>query len=269
MWYVLWACSPVMLEEPSVSCEDTVLEEVDTEENVEDTAEEQEDIEEPEEELIWQEATLEILSPEPSAFIPLGEEYLFEAIILDSAGEELEFSEIEWSSSVDSAWSYTSDSFQDELSAGQHAITAQARLPNGDRLSYVVGGVLVQHPNAGIYAGTTSIDITINNPTPLIVSCSGGVTLTVEPSGEIGLGEGDCIVNINGGDIPSTYIFDLEIDETDVGGSAALDLWLIQQEFPLVGTIGNGELTATWSDSILGGYLDVAGTLDLTRVSLY
>ena len=49
-----------------------------------------------------------------------------------------------------------------------------------------MGSVLVQHPNAGVYSGTTSIDVTINNDTPMCKR-SGGVTVTIDPSGETGL----------------------------------------------------------------------------------
>jgi hypothetical protein len=266
MLLLLWACSPVTIDKEPTICEE-VVETEDTDEildTAEDTDNEQEELD-----LIWSQATLEVLSPEAAAFVALGEETLFDAVILDEEGNELVFTDIEWSTSEDNSWQYTANSFYDTLIAGRHAITAQARLPNGDRLTYVVGGVLVQHPNAGIYAGTTSIDVTINYDTPIIVSCSGGVTVTVDPTGEMGIGEGDCIVNINGGDIPSTYIFDLEIEENNVGGTAALDLWLIQQQFDLVGTVAQGELTATWSDVLFNGYIEVSGTLNLTRVSLY
>ena len=59
-------------------------------------------------------------------------------------------------------WEETGDSLEAELPVGEQVITANARLPNGDRLSYAIGGILVQHPDAGTYVGTTSIDLTIN-----------------------------------------------------------------------------------------------------------
>ena len=275
--FLFWACNPVTLDSKNTSlceCEasDTGVEEEDTGEleEIEPSGEpEEEPVEEPEEDQIWDEATLEILSPQPAEFIELGTETLFEAVILDTEGNSLDFTEIEWSSSEDVSWEAMGDSFYDLLDVGQHAITAQAHLPNGDRLSYVVGGVLVQHPNAGVYSGTTSIDVTINNSTPIVVSCSGGVTVTINAAGEIGTGEGDCIVNINGNDIPSTYFFDLEIEDNTVGGVAILDLWLIQQSFPIEGTVENGELNASWSDSVLGNYIGVDGVLNLSRVSLH
>lgn len=257
-------------EEDSSIAEDTDITE-EEEEPIEGEAEEEDEPEiDPQEELdlIWGNATLEVLSPEPAAFLPLGEEALFEAIVFDENGDELDFSEIEWSSSVDSSWAATGSSFFDYLDVGRHNLTAQAHLPNGDRLSYVVGGVLVQHPNAGVYSGTTSIDVTINSDTPIVVSCSGGVTIAIDPTGEAGTGEGDCIVNINGNDIPSTYYFELQIEDNIVGGAAILDLWLIQQSFPIEGTIENGELNASWSDSVLAGWVDVDGALNLSRVSL-
>jgi hypothetical protein len=269
LMFLFFGCSPTILDDQKLAICDTG--ELDETAVHQDTAEPEEDTSEPEEDtadLLWSEAQLVLLSPEPSAYIALGENHLFEAAILDVDGNDLEFTEIAWSSSIDSDWTAVDNSFEDTLSAGRHTITAEARLPNGDRLSHAVGGVLVQHPDAGIYAGTTSIDLTIDYSPPIIVSCSGGVTLTVQPDGEIGYGEGECIVNINGGDIPSTYAFDLEIFEGDLTGSASLDLWLIQQAFPLTGNIGNGEITAEWADTVLG-FIDVVGSMNLSRVSLY
>ena len=31
----------------------------------------------------------------------------------------------------------------------------------------------------------------------------------------------------------STYVFELEIEENTIGGTATVDLWLIQQSFPM------------------------------------
>ena len=274
MWYFFWACNPVVIEsEKNSICEcegdnENIESDVGDPEEEDPSTDPEDPIEDPDEDLIWSEASLQVLSPEPATFLPLGEEALFEAIVLDDNGNELDFTTIEWSSSQDLSWEGTGNSFYDVLEVGRHNIMAQAHLPNGDRLSYVVGGVLVQHPNAGVYSGTTSIDVTINNDTPIIVSCSGGVTVAIDPTGENGTGEGECIGNINGQDIPSTYIFELEIEDNTIGGTATVDLWLIQQSFPIEGTVENGELNAYWSDSVLGGWVDVDGELNLSRVSL-
>ena len=273
--YLLWACNDSVTLGTTASTDDCACtEEIpleDTaEEEVEEPLDEEEPVVDPQEELdaIWSTATLEVLSPEPAEFLPLGEETLFSAMIVDENGEEMDFTEIEWSSSVALGWEGLGNNFYDILDVGRHNITAEAELPNGDRLSYVIGGVLVQHPNAGIYSGTTSIDVTINNDTPIVVSCSGGVTVAIDAVGEEGSGEGDCIVNINGQDIPSTYYFELEIEDNIVGGTAILDLWLIQQSFPIQGTIEDGELNASWSDTVLGNWVGVDGALNLSRVSL-
>jgi hypothetical protein len=272
MLFLILGCSPVSIDDETLEpCLDTgVLADLnDNSESDEENSEEDLD-EEDSEELQWKEATLSVLSPEPSAFINMEEEYLFEAVIQDPNGNDLDFTEIEWQSSVDSNWNPVGQNFQDTLSVGQHTITAHAALPNGDRLTYAVGGVLVQHPDAGIYAGTTTIDNTINNDTTF--SCSGGITITVQADGEKGTGEAECIMSFNGNDIPSNYNFELDISDGIVDGTAALDLLLIQQNFPLTGSIDNGELEATWTTSVslfLIGDIEISGSMELSRVSLY
>ena len=45
-------------------------------------------------------------------------------------------------------------------SVGTHTILAQTELPNGDRLAYAIGGVWVQHEDAGTYSGEFQVDFT-------------------------------------------------------------------------------------------------------------
>ena len=225
---------------------------------------------EPELDEVWSDAQLVVISPEPSSFHPINEPTQFEALIVDENGNQLEFEDINWQTNADSNWTITGDAVESELPVGEQVITANAYLPNGDRLSYAVGGILVQHPNTGTYVGTTSIDLTINTQEQgFVVSCAGSATVSVDQMGEYGNGDSSCILSINGSDIESTYLFELLIDDTTVSGEAIVDLWLIQQGFELTGVIENGELSGTWAESVLGGYLDIAGEISLERVSIY
>ena len=274
---LIWlACAPVTLKdtnEGSFDEDDTssLSDTGDSNNPSEDTAEPTEtDDSNEEDDEIWSNAQLVVISPEPSSLYPLNEFTQFEAEIIDENGDRLDFEDITWQTNVESDWTVTGDSVEAELPVGEQVVTASARLPNGDRLSYAVGGILVQHPDAGTYVGTTSIDLTINaQDQSYVVSCAGSATVSVDQMGEYGSGDSSCILSINGNDIESTYLFDLVVDEGDVTGEAIVDLWLIQQGFDFVGAIGEGELTGSWAESVLGGYLDIAGDISLERVSIY
>ena len=138
-------------------------------EEVQDSAvvlEPSEPAEEPEDFSMWENATLRIVSPLPAQRIGIGEEQEFVATLLNNEGEELSLEEvdIQWTSDLDESWSFDEFSFSDaNLSAGVHLIEAQAVLPNDNRLTYALGGIKVQHPYAGTYSGTTTIDATITD----------------------------------------------------------------------------------------------------------
>lgn len=266
VWILFLACNSETKEVESLICEDTGIEEGSVQDtSVEDTAEEivPEDTQ-------WDDAILEILSPQ-SGFVPLGESVEFEARVRSPDGSNLDFQDISWSTDQDPAWTGTGTNFTDDtLPAGLHTLSTFAELPNGDRLGYAIGGLLVQHPDAGIYAGTTSIisNFTSFDGTPIIVTCAGAVTITVNMEGDYASGSSTCIMNILGSDQETFYDFEIDVDNGVLSGVAIADLFIIGWDFELEGTIGSGQLSATWSDDVFGlGQID--GSMDLERVSLY
>jgi hypothetical protein len=231
----------------------------------------EEDGEEEEEEIIeedWDTASLVIISPLSGGFIPLGEPADFVAEIRDGEGELIDWDAISWSSSVDNDWAPEGADFQDsDLSVGRHNLLAQTTLPNGDRLAYSVGAVLVQHEDAGTYVGDANIDLTADyDGTPVTMTCIGAVTLFIDAEGEHGSGETSCTLALLGYDMDVLHIFNLDIDEGDVSGSIAADFSWFDYAFDTNGEVGGGYLGATWADSVFG-YADIAGELDLTRIS--
>ena len=119
---------------------------------------------EEEAEFDYSNATLRIVQPKSGTFVPYNEISNFEAELLDKDGNILELDDVNWSSSVDTAWDPTGRSFDDDsLDVGLHDLTAQIELPNGDRLAYSVGGVLVQSVWAGTYVGTFIADVQYYN----------------------------------------------------------------------------------------------------------
>ncbi|MEC7983879.1 MAG: hypothetical protein VX278_01870 [Myxococcota bacterium] len=226
--------------------------------------------EEPAEDFsMWENAALEILSPAAGLVIELDAPQIFEAAVLDSDGEPMEWDDITWTTDVSEEWTFDGASFEDNtLPAGQHTFRAETILPNGDRLVYALGGIKVQHPFAGTYSGTTTINATfpVGGGNTTTVSCAGAATLTVNLEGTAATGSSACILNLLGTDQETYYNFEVEISETTLGGLAIADLGITQRDFPLTGEIDEETMTATWADTVYG-FIEVDGAFDLQRVS--
>lgn len=238
---------------------------------LEPTSEPSEPAEEPEDFSIWEDATLRIVSPLPAQRIGIGEDQEFLATLVNQEGEELPLEEVDlqWTSDIDESWSFGDFSFTDAtLSPGTHVIEAQAILPSNDRLTYALGGIKVQHPYAGTYSGTTTINATITdwNGNETVVSCAGAATLVVNLEGTKATGSSACILQLFGQAQETSYEFDIDINESDLSGLAIADFVIAQRDFPLTGTISENTMSASWADTVYGT-IDVEGQLDLEKVS--
>ena len=239
-----------------------------TADETDDTLEEEE---EEEDFSMYDGATLVIISPESGDFLPWDEEAEFEAVIFDADGAPLPFEEITWTSNADNTWAKLGKEFDDDsLDVGPHAITAVADLPNGSRLAYTVGGVLVQHESAGIYTGDMNVGVTVEwEGTPIGTSCIGGATIIVDAYGETASGESTCTINLlSYAEFDLRHEFEFEIDEETIDGEALIAFELIGFDLPFAseGAIGDGDLLATWGGNMLG-LADIEGELDVGRVS--
>ncbi len=216
----------------------------------------------------WDGAWMEVISPSSGDFLPLDEDADFEAIVYFADGTEADFEDIQWRSDIDEGWELLGSFVEDDsLDVGKHAITAEADLPNGDRLVYTMGGILVQHEDAGTYVGNVKVDVTVSyDGTDYSAGCTGAVTLIVDVYGESAEGESTCTLSLLGYDQDTSYGFDLEVDDGDVSGAAEVDLSLFAYDFDLSGDVGDGELSGSWDDDIFG-YVGVAGELSATRIS--
>lgn len=219
-----------------------------------------------EEELdaLWGEAELQILSPLSGEFIPLEEEGHFEAVVVDAEGEPMDFEEITWSTDVDEEWSVSGAMFdQGDLEVGTHAFTAVALLPNGDRLRYTVGGVLVQSSYAGTYAGTLSINTEIQG---YQIGCSGASTLLIDPTGETLVGGAGCNISLQGFDIDLNFNIDAENDEGDIEGFSAVDIFGFEYPLEMTGEVTpEGDLLGGFDGEVAGGAF--SGELSAVRIS--
>lgn len=216
---------------------------------------------------LWDGARLVIDSPQSGAFLPLGSESEFKATVYDKDGNATDFDEVDWASDKDTAWNLLGHDVMDaSLSVGRHAITAEALLPNGDRLAYTVGGVLVQSPYAGIYAGTMSMNVAYDT---YQVGCSGAANITVAATGEVVSGDATCQISIQGYDLNSGYVIDLANAQGAVSGNIDLDLQFFQYPLPTTGTVTeDGKFDAAFSASFnIGAAITVDGAIDAVRVS--
>lgn len=221
------------------------------------------------EDAAWDGATLVVHSPASGSFLPWGETSTFSATVYAADGTATDFDDIAWASDVDAAWAIEGREVEDDaLDVGTHALTATAALPNGDRLAYSVGGVLVQSPYAGVYAGTLVVDAAAEyDGTTYAAGCSGALTLVVDAYGETVTGEGGCLLSLQGYDLDTTYVFDLENAEGTVAGAASADFGWYAYDFDAAGTVSeDGALSGTFADDVYG-YLAVEGAWETTRVS--
>lgn len=209
-------------------------------------------------------ASLVILSPASGDFLPWSEESTFSAEIHDADGNVMDFDAIAWTSDVDATWAISGTRVVDSaLDVGTHALTATAELPNGDRLAYTIGGVLVQSPYAGIYSGTLQIDAAYDT---YAVGCSGATTITVDAYGEAVTGDASCLLSLNGYDLDTAYVLDYINSEGALTGSSAIDLGFYQYDIDTEGTLDvDGNLEAAFTTDLSG--LTLTGTLTATRIT--
>lgn len=220
-------------------------------------------------EIDYEGATLRIVSPASGSFVPYQDLSNFEAELLDGDGNPIEFDEVQWTSNVDSAWDPNGLVFEDDtLDVGLHDITAQVNLPNGDRLAYSVGGVLVQSKWAGTYVGTFVADVEYDE---FPVGCAGSAILVIDPYGEVLTGNSDCVVSIGGNNLDLSFVFDVEHDgDGGLGGTVAADIFgWFQVDFDANGGIDLPEenLQVEFAGSPFGS-LNIDGSVEAARISL-
>ncbi len=225
--------------------------------------------EEEEDTSMWDGATMVVTSPLSGSFLPYEEAASFSAVITGADGVVMEFDDITWLSDVDAVWALTGAALEDAtLDVGTHALTATAILPNGNRLAYSVGGVLVQSAYTGIYTGTLQVNTTAAyNGTEYAAGCSGAITLVVDAYGDTATGDAGCLLSLLGYELDTSYVFDLENDGGTLSGDASLDLSFYQIDIGATGTLTEeGAAELTFSQDVYG-YLQVDGAVDATRVS--
>ena len=219
---------------------------------------------------LWSNSELVVYAPVSGDFIPLGTPVVLEGAVLDEDGNDLEWDEIAWTTDQDEDFEFMGKYGEvEDFPVGTHTITAKTELPNGDRLTYAVGGVLVQHELAGVYSGTVSLNVDLEiGGYPIAVNCVGSVDFVVEPYGELLEGTGSCIASVVGfGEIPVSLLIDGEIDDMVVTGDLAIDIYgWFERPTPFEGEVpAVGEMTGSFEEDLYGTL--VSGSIDAHRVA--
>ncbi len=223
-------------------------------------------IEEEEEDFSeFDDASLVIVQPTSGEYLPWEQVNAYEAYVVDAEGNTMDFEDISWGSDVDEDWTPTGTWLEDDtLGVGTHALTASAELPNGDRLAYTIGGVLVQSAYAGTYVGTTVVELSISGYS---AACSGALTAVIDQEGDVGWGDSNCYVSLQGFEVDLSFNYDLENDLGAVQGDASLDIYGYEVPVDLDGELSeDGALYGTFAYD-LGDYLAVSGEVEATRIS--
>jgi hypothetical protein len=220
---------------------------------------------------MYEGAVIRIVHPESGDFLPLGEVHSFEAVIVNPEGDELPFDDVFWDSDSDDEWTPVGGEVEDDtIDVGRHNITAQVALPDGSRLAHTVGGVLVQHEDAGTYVGDMilSMDTEIGG-TPIGASSIGAAFVVVDEYGDAAEGASACTMDLLGYmTIPVDHSFAYDLDETDLDGNAFVDIPFMGSglPFPSDGSIDDGDILTTWEGGV-SGIFELDGTLDVTRIT--
>lgn len=198
-------------------------------------------------------ATLVVYSPASASIVEIGEPLELKAGIISAEGESLEFDAIEWTSSLQDTGIFSGKEGAVYLDIGKHDITASAQLPNGDRLDWTNGGVRVQSPNAGIYAGSVTISVSGEfQDTPLTASCTGAVDFVVDMAGEVMGGSGSCMIELIVTDgFEVSYDVLGSIVGNEVTGSVQVSTGIFPIPVPWDGEFNDGVLTGGFDGDLL------------------
>ena len=214
-------------------------------------------------------ATLLVHSPLSASVIEIGQPMELKAEIISSEGEVLPFETIEWTSNLQEAGIFTGNQGEVYLDIGQHDITASAYLPNGDRLDWTNGGVRVQSPNTGIYAGSVTISVSGEfQDTPLTASCTGAVDFIVDMAGDVMGGSGSCTIELvvmDGFEVSYDVLGD--INGNEVTGNVQVSTGLFPIPVAWEGQFDDGNLTGGFNGDLM--VFEFEGLVQARRVTAY
>jgi len=216
-------------------------------------------------------AILDVTAPVSGDIYLRDEGVPFEARIVGADGNLLDFDQIVWETDQEPGTEiYVGTDGEEFVNWGIHLITATADLPNGDRLVYAAGGIRVQGEHTGIYSGNLHINLSAEfQGTPISGSCNGGLDFTVDMSGTLLDGGGECTVDLLVlGQFDVSYNLDASVFEDDAEGDIGVDVGFFEIPIEWDGEFEDEDrLIADFSG---GAFLfDMDGEIDAHKVSPY
>lgn len=214
-------------------------------------------------------ATLVVHSPLSASIFEIGEPMLLKAEIVSAEGEVLPFETIHWDSNHEQSDIFTGANGEVYLNIGFHDITASVDLPNGDRLDWTNGGIRVQSPNTGVYAGSVTISVSAElEETPLSASCTGAVDFVVDMAGDVMGGSGSCTIELLVMD-PMDVSYDVigTIEGDDVSGNVQVSTGFFPIPMAWEGEFDEGNLTGGFDGDLL--VFQFEGILQARKVTPY
>lgn len=108
----------------------------------------------------YKNASLVVESPISGNIYLVGDAMPLQGKIVDQDGTTLEFVDLVWKTNLQETPIAVGAAQEVFLDIGIHSISVSAELPNGDKLKETLGGVRVQSPLTGVYAGNAYFDVT-------------------------------------------------------------------------------------------------------------
>jgi hypothetical protein len=260
---VLGACEDVgtiKLDEPVEQIDDAPSDGDPTDTEPTDT-EPTEDTEEPVEEPVdpeiarYEGAVLVVEAPEPAEIDDDADGLLILAGHIESpAGATLPFDDVVWRLVETGEELFVGVDGEASVDFGIWTIEASAELPNGDTLRTVIGGIRVQAPRTGVYAGSIAISAVLNGlGVPLSTTCQGSLSFEVDMSGEVIRGDGGCQLDFLGVGVQFglDYDFNGQVNDPGANGNLVIDTGFIGVPVGWAGTFRQG--------NELGGQFDGFG----------
>lgn len=218
---------------------------------------------------------LRIFEPESASIHFIGEPLPLIAEVTDASGAPTTMTGVRWGTdAVD--YALGSDAMSEvTLPAGIYDITAQLEVPGDGRLSASVGGVRVQSPNTGVYAGeiamTVEVDLQGMALTPV---CRGAMAVTIDMQGETLTAEpGECTLDLLLFSFPAAFEVDATLYGNAVSGEVTYTFaGLFSSSFQFEGTLFDDTLFAGFVGELAIPLILTApanGTLVAAKLSPY
>lgn len=195
-------------------------------------------------------ARVEIFEPESASIHFLGDAIPLIAEVTDSDGSRLDVSSVRWSADDLDFAIGTNAMDAVDLPAGIYDITAEVEGPAGTTVAASVGGVRVQSPNTGVYAGEVALSLTVDlQGMALTPVCRGATSVQIDMEGETLTAEaGQCTLDLLLLSFPADFAIDAVLYGNAVSGEITYTFaGLFSTTFQFEGTL--------FDDTLFSGFV--------------